>query len=188
MCIYVQANSELRLCEQQNQLTAAPALCRLVASPLALPPRPKYPGEDSLLTQLSVGAVFVVVSAVLHIAVLDLLGTRVRAFISAHATPLRGRMRLSVLCFATLGLFLSHIAQIWIWAVVYMLLGEFDDLETALYFSTATFTTLGFGDILASVEWRLMASCEAAAGMLLFGLSTAFLFEVLSEVLNKRRM
>jgi len=141
-----------------------------------------------LLVQLSVGAIFVVVSAVMHIIVLDLLGTRVRAVIAVHSVPLRSRTRLTILSFAALGLFVSHIAQIWVWAVVYMMIGEFNSLEVALYFSTASFTTLGFGDILASSEWRLMASCEAAAGMLLFGLSTAFLFEVLREILSERRI
>lgn len=141
-----------------------------------------------MLVQLSLGAILVVVGAVMHIAALDLLGTRVRAVIAAHAVPLRSRTRLYLLSFATLGLFLSHITQIWIWAVVYMVIGEFDSLEIAVYFSTASFTTLGYGDVVASAEWRLMASCEAAAGMLLFGLSTAFLFEALREVLSKRRM
>ena len=141
-----------------------------------------------MLVQLSVGAIFVVVSAVMHIIVLDLLATRVRAVIALHSVPLRSRTRLTILSFVALGLFVSHIAQIWVWAVVYMMIGEFDSLEVALYFSTASFTTLGFGDILASSEWRLMASCEAAAGMLLFGLSTAFLFEVLREILSKRRI
>lgn len=140
-----------------------------------------------MLVQLTIGAILVVVSAVMHIVALDLLGTRVRAIIAVHAVPLRSRMRLSILGFAVLGLFASHVAQIWVWAAVYMLIGEFEGLEIALYFSTATFTTLGYGDILLSTQWRLMASCEAAAGMLLFGLSTAFLFEVLREVLRRQR-
>lgn len=170
-----------------NQLTPASALCRLAAVPLALPPHQMRIGRTALLVQLSIGAVLVVISAVMHIAALDLLGTRVRAVIATHAVPLRSRIRLALLSFAALGLFASHVAQIWIWAAVYMVIGEFDSLEPALYFSTATFTTLGFGDVLVSVEWRLMASCEAAAGLLLFGLSTAFLFEVLREVLSQRR-
>ncbi|HSF95931.1 MAG TPA: potassium channel family protein [Thermohalobaculum sp.] len=140
-----------------------------------------------MLVQLTLGAVLVVVSAVLHIVALDLINHKVRAVTLMHAVPLRARVRIPLLVFATLGTFLSHVAQIWVWAGVYLALGEFDRLEPALYFSTVVFTTLGFGDIVVSPDWRLMASCEAAAGLLLFGLSTAFLFEVLREILRRRR-
>jgi hypothetical protein len=140
-----------------------------------------------VLVQLSLGAALVVVSAVMHIVALDLINHRVRSVVALHATPLRTRIRIPLLIFATLATFLSHVAQIWIWALFYLGLGEFDRLEPALYFSTVVFTTLGFGDIVVSPDWRLMASCEAAAGLLLFGLSTAFLFEVLREILRRRR-
>jgi predicted small integral membrane protein len=140
-----------------------------------------------VLIQLLLGAALVVVSAVLHIVVLDLINHKVRSVAALHAVPLRARIRLPLLIFATLSTFLSHVAQIWLWAAFYLGLGEFDRLEPALYFSTVVFTTLGFGDIVVSADWRLMASCEAAAGLLLFGLSTAFLFEVLLEILRRRR-
>ena len=66
-----------------------------------------------------------------------------------------------------------------------MLAGEFDTLEAALYFSTSAFTTLGMGDVVLSDEWRLMGSIEAANGFLLFGWSTAFIFEVMSQLYRK---
>jgi hypothetical protein len=140
-----------------------------------------------LLVQLSIGAALVVVNAVLHIVALDMINRRILAVVDAHAAPMRARLRISLLIFASLAIFLSHVLQIWIWAFFYLLVGEFDQLEPALYFSTVVFTTLGFGDVLSTTDWRLAASCEAAAGLLLFGLSTAFLFEVLSEILPRRR-
>ena len=139
-----------------------------------------------MLVQLSLGAALVVISAILHVVALDQIAMRVRAEITRHVGPLRARTRLSLLTFAALATFLSHILQIWIWALVYLAVGEFDGLEPALYFSTVVFTTLGFGDILSSPDWRLMAACEAAAGLLLFGLSTAFLFEMLREIFRGR--
>ena len=137
--------------------------------------------------QLTLGAGLVVLSAILHIVALDLINHRVRLVTARHAVPLRASVRIPLLIFATLGTFLSHVAQIWLWAGFYLLAGEFEQLEPALYFSTVVFTTLGFGDIVVSPDWRLMASCEAAAGLLLFGLSTAFLFEVLREILRRHR-
>ncbi|MDA7949666.1 MAG: potassium channel family protein [Hyphomicrobiaceae bacterium] len=80
---------------------------------------------------------------------------------------------------SVLGVFLFHTVEIWLWAALYMLLGEFSDLERALYFSTVTFTTLGYGDITLSPRWQMLSGLEAANGIILFGVSTAFIFAVL---------
>lgn len=135
-----------------------------------------------MLFQLSLGAVLVIVGTVLHVAALDRITSGVHGFTAEHVGPLGVRVRLGLVSFAALGVFLAHILQIWFWALLYLALGEFATLEPALYFSTVVFTTVGFGDIVATTEWRLLASCEAVAGFLLFGLSTASLFEVLREV------
>ncbi len=140
-----------------------------------------------MLVQLSIGAVLIVTGIVAHTIALDLIASRVRVVIAAHEIPLRARTRLSLLVFASLATFLSHIIQIWLWAWVYIAAGEFDSIEPALYFSTVAFTTLGLGDIIVSDQWRLLASFEAAAGLFLFGLSTAFLFEVLSRIWRHER-
>ncbi len=71
--------------------------------------------------------------------------------------------------------------NVWIWAFAYLWLGIFDQLEEALYFSLVCFTTLGFGDIVLSENWRLFSGFTATAGFILFGLGTAFLFEIMSR-------
>ncbi|MBP9185393.1 MAG: two pore domain potassium channel family protein [Fuscovulum sp.] len=73
-------------------------------------------------------------------------------------------------------------AGVWIWALAYRLLGALPDLETAVYFSLVTFTTLGFGDVILPEGWRLLAGMEAANGFLSFGLLTALLVEALRQV------
>ena len=55
------------------------------------------------------------------------------------------------------------------------LVDAFPDFATGLYFSTVTFSTLGFGDVLPPEKWRLFAALEAVNGFLLIGLSTAYL-------------
>jgi hypothetical protein len=52
--------------------------------------------------------------------------------------------------------------------------GAIEHVETALYFSMVTFTTLGYGDITLPSDWRLLSSFEAANGIIMFGWSTAF--------------
>lgn len=69
-----------------------------------------------------------------------------------------------------------------IWALAFLALGAFADLETALYFSLVAFTTLGFGDLLLPQEWRLLAGMEAANGFISFGLLTALMAEALRQV------
>ncbi len=66
---------------------------------------------------------------------------------------------------------------VWLWAGLFLLLDQFDNLETSLYFSVVSFTTLGFGDIVIGPEWRLLSGLMAANGLILFSLTTAFLIE-----------
>jgi hypothetical protein len=74
-----------------------------------------------------------------------------------------------------LGLFAIHTVEVWSWAVAYFLTGALPDFRTALYFSTATFSTLGYGDIVLTPQWRLLGSLEGVNGFLLIGWSTAYL-------------
>ncbi len=87
-----------------------------------------------------------------------------------------------VLVVTILGIFFAHTPEIWSWAVLYIWLGEFESLERALYLSTVTFTTLGYGDITLQESWQLLSSLEAANGVILFGVSTAFVFAVMRKM------
>ena len=74
-----------------------------------------------------------------------------------------------------LGLFLIHTVEIWAWAVVFFAVGAILPFQDALYFSTVSFSTVGYGDIIVGAQWRLLASLEAINGFLLIGWSTAYL-------------
>ncbi len=81
-----------------------------------------------------------------------------------------------------LGLFALHSVQIWLYALTYLALGQFDTIESALYFATSTFTTVGFGDIVLPPAWRMLAAAQSMNGFLLIGWSTAFLVSVTARV------
>ena len=87
-----------------------------------------------------------------------------------------------VILAVVLGLFVMHGVQIWMFAAVFMLLGEFQTFEAALYFSTSTFTTVGYGEVVIESRWRIVAAIESAAGFLVLGWSTVFLISVLSRL------
>jgi len=83
-------------------------------------------------------------------------------------------------------LFAGHLAQIAVWALLFMQLGEFEDLATAYYHSTVNFATLGYGDIVMTDRWRLLGALQAASGVLMFGLSTSTLFAVMLQLFQRR--
>ena len=89
---------------------------------------------------------------------------------------------LHLLILTILSMFFLHTIEVWCWALLYLWIGEFAVLERALYFSTVTFTTLGFGDITLQPRWKLLSSLEAVNGIILFGVSTAFIFAVLRNL------
>jgi len=72
-------------------------------------------------------------------------------------------------------LMVGVILQVAVWAALYVLLDLFDDVETALYFSGVTFTSLGYGEIVLPKGVRMLAPIEAATGLLMFGITTAVL-------------
>jgi voltage-gated potassium channel Kch len=70
-------------------------------------------------------------------------------------------------------MFIVAVLETLVWAFAYLALGAIEGLEKALYFSMVTFTTLGYGEIVLEERWRLLASFEAANGIIMFGWTTA---------------
>jgi hypothetical protein len=93
----------------------------------------------------------------------------------------------NIISIVLLMLFVGHLLQIAIWAVLFMFLGEFSDFETAFYHSTVNFASLGYGDIVMSEKWRLLGALEASNGVLLFGLSAGTLFSVMSNLFSRHK-
>ena len=77
---------------------------------------------------------------------------------------------------------LLHLIQIALWAVVFWRAGELPTLETAVYFSITTYTTVGFGDVVLGPGWRVLAGIEGLTGLILVGWSTAFVFAVVNRM------
>jgi hypothetical protein len=69
-----------------------------------------------------------------------------------------------------------------IWAAAYRLLGALADNRSAMLYSLSAITTYGHENLHLKPHWQLMGALEALDGMLLFGLTTAFLFAMLQRV------
>lgn len=134
------------------------------------------------LVELIIGTALVAATVVIHAFALD----RIMKLLERSGPRLYKRFKvywkIPVLIITVLCVFMAHILQIWLWAIFYYSVGALTAFEEALYFSASTFTTVGYGDIVLSKAWRLISSFEAANGFILFGWSTAFIFEVMSKL------
>ena len=80
---------------------------------------------------------------------------------------------------------IGALAQIAVWAGLFVVSAEFEDFATEFYHSVVNFATLGYGDLVMSGERRLLGALEALNGVLMIGLTTGVLFAVLNELLNR---
>jgi hypothetical protein len=69
-----------------------------------------------------------------------------------------------------------------IWAVAYLWLGAIGSMREAMLYSVDSITTRGASGLELDPEWRMMGALEAVDGMLLFGISTAFVFVVIQQI------
>jgi hypothetical protein len=94
----------------------------------------------------------------------------------------RSSMVLAVLIIVTvLLLTVLHAIEASAWAGAYVALGARADFASAMLYSLSAMTSYGHADVFLAKPWQLMGAIEALNGMMLFGLSTAFLFAVLRE-------
>ena len=78
---------------------------------------------------------------------------------------------------------LAHTVQVWVWAGSLVILGAISDISTSAYFALVTYTTLGYGEITLSEQFRIFGAMAAVTGLLNFGLSTAFVVALFGKIL-----
>jgi hypothetical protein len=96
-----------------------------------------------------------------------------------------------LLSLLTVWMFLAIALEVWLWALLYLLnplITTLPDLETAYYFSMVTFTTLGYGDVVLTGQWRTLASIQAANGVIIFGWTTALIFYFIQKIYQKEKI
>jgi hypothetical protein len=82
----------------------------------------------------------------------------------------------------TLWAILLHALEASVWAYVYWILGALPDGKSALLYSLGAMTTYGHASFYLAAHWQLMGTLEALDGMMLFGLTTAFLYSMIRQV------
>jgi Ion channel. len=132
-----------------------------------------------LAKELLLATTIVLLIVVFHLVGLALLLRAMRS----HSTVFQSLRILPVtlMLSATLGIIFLHTVEIWLYAGLYLYLQLFPTLEQSLYFSTVTYSSLGYGDVVLTKEWRVLGSIECPVGIILLGLSTAFIISVLTR-------
>ena len=135
-----------------------------------------------MLLQLLIGTVAIIFIVIINAELFELFSNNFY-HLKHSVKPLSKKLSRSVITVcAVLWIIFSMTVQVWIWAIVLLATGALSNLEPAVYFATVCFTTLGFGDVILTKEWRLLSAIIAANGLVMFSWSAAFLFDVLQKV------
>jgi len=135
-----------------------------------------------MIANLALATVLVTSTVIIHFAgllgLLRILGSRGPGFHANESVMGQGALIVVVV----LGLFAIHAVEILLYALAFLVIGAETALEAALYFSTSSFATVGYGDIVLDSEWRLLSAIEGLNGLILIGWSTAFLLSLMTRL------
>jgi hypothetical protein len=135
---------------------------------------------------LVISLVTILVTIVIHALALLGIFHFVRRQHLLRRTGVRFWRDVAIVSGATLLAGVAHLVEVIIWAVVFLLCGEFSQFAPAFYSSATLYTTLGYGDAVMSSSWKMLGPFETADGMLMFGLSTAIAISVIQLILRTR--
>ena len=146
-----------------------------------------------LLVKLLIGAVMIAITVVIHAVACDTVFVFIENHAKGFARIFKSFWKILALIVSIFMIGLALMIDIWLWTLLFYYLEPevLGDIETALYFTTITFTTVGYGDVVLPPDWRLLSSSTAINGMILFGWSTAFIFEIMTSLYkpsNKNRI
>lgn len=79
----------------------------------------------------------------------------------------------------------AHTIEVLVWSLVYAMVGAVPEGSGLVYFAFVNYTTLGYGDVTPVKNWQLLGPITAMNGIILFGWSTAVIFEVLRRSLDR---
>jgi hypothetical protein len=139
-----------------------------------------------MIRQFLFGGAVSAVNIALHALVMTVL-VQIARSASARSKSHASQHLLLVMIPTVLVLMLTHALEVVVWGISYWLVDAAPVGTDRVYFAFVNYTTLGYGDVVPVVRWRLLGPITAMNGVLLFGWSTAVIFEVLRRALERGR-
>ena len=137
-----------------------------------------------MLRDILVGSCVCVLNIVIH-AWLTVATIRVARVLAERKSVRPWRHLVAIMIATVLMLMAAHMLEVFVWAAVYALVGAAPDGADLVYFAFVNYATLGYGDIVPVAEWRLLGPMASMNGILLFGWSTAVIFEVMRKTISE---
>ena len=135
-----------------------------------------------MLRQFLVGAAVSVCNIVIHALVMTVVVQVAQT--TVRTIRWRPSFLLTAMMIATVSVLLAaHTLEVMVWALAYALVGAVANSDDYMYFAFVNYTTLGYGDITPVRRWQLLGPMTAMNGVILFGWSTAVIFEVLRRTM-----
>jgi len=131
-----------------------------------------------MLRQLVVGSGVSICNIAIH-ALVSIAMVRVVRTVDAKKTGHPAVLLIFVMIAAVSVLMAAHMLEVLVWALAYAIVDAAPAGADLVYFALVNYTTLGYGDVTPMARWRLLGPMAAMNGVLLFGWSTAIIFQVL---------
>ena len=134
-----------------------------------------------MLIQFVVGGVVSICNIVIHALIMALVVRVARASVSVEKHP---TLLLIITMISTVSVLMgAHILEVFVWSFSYAIVGAVPAEGGLVYFAFVSYATLGYGDVLPVQRWQLLGPMAAMNGALLFGWSTAVIFDVLQKTM-----
>jgi polyferredoxin len=137
-----------------------------------------------MLLQFLVGSAVSICNIAIHALVMTAV-VRVSQIVAAKNALRSSRLLIAVMIATVSVLMAAHVSEVIVWSLAYAIVDVAPGDTDLLYFAFVNYTTLGYGDVVPVERWRLLGPMAAMNGVLLFGWSTAVIFEVLRRAMGR---
>ena len=138
-----------------------------------------------MLKVLLIGSIMIGLTVIIHATGTIWWAGVLRKKFPDHKVHIKSGDTILLLSVSAVILMMLLFTEALVWAVLYFMLPQYTGFavfENALYFSLITFTTVGYGDVILTGSWRILAGIEAVNGVLLFGWSSASIYAIVQHI------
>ena len=136
------------------------------------------------MNQILVGALACVCNIAIHALIMAAV-VKVAKAVDRKTGSLRSLGLAAIMSATVLVLMAAHTLEVLVWALTYWFVKVAEPGSDLIYFAFVNYTTLGYGDVLPLPAWHLIGPITAMNGVLLFGWSTAVIFEILRNAMHE---